>query len=575
MNYFDDEKEWLWLFEHAIDWQSILPLYPVSKEYSTQEEALNFFRELLSATGAWAGSSVLERAEKLDKEGAGKIENGKTIPGEALSEFYKEAMEMQAFGIPVSEKYGGMELPMSIYSLVVQQLSQSCISSSTQYSFHSSSALMVDFHGTEEMRQKYINQIVNGQLSGSMNMTEPHCGSDVGAIRTQAVHVDGSVYELTGSKIFITNGGGGVAVILARVKGDEEGLGGLSLFLMPQKWEENETNYMVAKNEHKMGMHGSFTCEVVFEKSKAWLLGEQGKGFKYMLHMMNEARILTGMQALGGIEGSLRYAMNYANERNQFDKPISELPLMKRNLHEFAVERDALRAFMADSISWFDIHYRLDFLSHSKELSQSEKKLFKQAGEVIRRRTPLVKYFCCEAFTRLSTKAIQVLGGYGFMQEYPVERYHRDSFGPLLYEGTSQIQALMAYKDYLKMLLANPTRLISGLIFSTTEYEYELDSSVKGNVDSLERQFQRNMSLLIFRRTRQGQYNILDKKQVEEMANELCSEAENICQVIGNIEILKVLAYHATKCQSRLKLFHDFEKLAKARLASIYQSWDD
>lgn len=575
MNYFDDEEEWLWLFEHAIDWQNIIPLYPVSKEYQTSEEALGFFKELLSATGSWAGSTVYQRAETLDKEGAGEVKDGKTIPGPALLDFYKEAVEMQTFGIPVPEKFGGMELPVSIYGLVVQQLSQSCIASSTQYSFHSSIGIILDMYADEEQKQEFIPKIITGEISGSMNMTEPHCGSDVGAIRTQAVHVQDNVYELTGSKIFITNGGGGLGVILARVKGDEPGLKGLSLFLMPQKWEDNETNFIVAKNEHKTGLHGSFTCEVVYDKSKAWLLGEQGQGFTYMLHLMNEARILTGMQALGGIEGSLRYAINYAKERTQFGKPLTELPLMKKNLHDFCVERDALRAFMADSISWFDISYRLDYISHARELSDSESVILKKASKVIRKRTPLVKYFCCEAFTRLSTKAIQVLGGYGFMNEYPVERYHRDSFGPLLYEGTSQIQALMAFKDYLKSLLKDPKKLATGLLFSTADCEYDLDSTTKSVLESFEVKFQRNMSWLIFKIAKQKKYNLLDKKQVESLAEDLSAEAENICQAIGNIEILKVLAHHATKSDSRMTLFTEWQKIARRRLALIYQSWRD
>ena len=163
-----------------------------------------------------------------------------------------------------------------------------------------------------------------------------------------------------------------------------------------------------------------------------------------MLHLMNEARCAVGLQALGGIEATLHYARKYAEERKQFGKNLLDLPLYARNVKDWETERDAFRALMFDSISYFDQYAKLDLKKRHEGLNDAETKQLERAKKWVRRRTPIVKAYGAEAFTRLSTKGIQALGGYGFIEEYDAARFHRDSFAPLLYEGTTQIQALMA-----------------------------------------------------------------------------------------------------------------------------------
>ena len=178
-----------------------------------------------------------------------------------------------------------------------------------------------------------------------MCLTEPGCGSDVGAIKTTAAPRDDGLYLLNGSKCFITNGGGGIGLVLARIKGDPEGTEGISMFLTEQKQENKEgLNFLITKNENKMGMHGSFTTEVVYEDTVATLIGEPRKGFQSMLHLMNGARIGVAFQALGILEAAVKDAKEYAKERIQFGRPIAELPLMKRNLKDFEIELRGIRA---------------------------------------------------------------------------------------------------------------------------------------------------------------------------------------------------------------------------------------
>jgi alkylation response protein AidB-like acyl-CoA dehydrogenase len=231
--------------------------------------------------------------------------------------------------------------------------------------------------------------------------------------------------------------------------------------------EQKKHNYKITKIEEKMGMHGSVTCEVVYDNTVGILVGGENDGFKLMLHLMNEARISVGLQGLGGIEASVGAAVEYAATRKQFGKPLNELPLMKRNLRDWETERDAFRVLMVDTLSHFDIssHLHLKKL-HTGDLNEKEDALYRKASKVVRRRTPLVKYYGAEANATLSQKAIQAFGGYGFMQEYDVERLHRDSFGALLYEGTSQIQALMAMKDFVKVLIKKPGKFLQSLMAS-------------------------------------------------------------------------------------------------------------
>jgi len=299
MNYYSDSSEWKWLFNNAIDWDTIIPLYypefPTADGFNDKEEVVSFIEELITATGEWTGTAVRERAKRLDEEGAGTVEDGKTIRGPALTEFYNEAQELQVAGIAAPAQYGGMGAPAIAGLLSFAQMNRACLSSATQFGFTTSIIDMVERFCDLEDRKRLLPMLVNGEITGSMCLTEPGAGSDVGSVVTSAtVQEDGS-YLLNGTKMFITNGGGGLGFVLARIKGAPEGLSGISLFLCEQELD-GKANYIVSKNEHKLGLHGSFTCEIVYENSKAKLLGKEHQGFRLMLHLMDEARIGVGLQ---------------------------------------------------------------------------------------------------------------------------------------------------------------------------------------------------------------------------------------------------------------------------------------
>jgi alkylation response protein AidB-like acyl-CoA dehydrogenase len=591
-NYYSDSSEWKWLFHNAVDWDKIIPLYypefPTADGFNNKEEVIAFLEELVTATGEWTATSVTERARKLDAEGAGEVKDGRTIPGEALTEFYNEVKELAITGVSADPKFGGMGAPHIAGLLSFTQINRACLSSATQFGFYTSMIDMIERFCTEEDQARLVPKIMAGELSGSMCLTEPGAGSDVGSVKTSAVLQDDGTYLLNGSKIFITNGGGGLGFVLARIKGAPEGLSGISLFLCEQDIEVDGKpvmNYSIGKSEHKMGLHGSFTCVVDYDNSVAKLVGKEHKGFQLMLHLMNEARIAVGLQCLGGIEATLGYARNYAAERSQFGKNLMEHPLYARNVHDWETERDAFRALMVDTISYFDQYQKYDMMKrHGATLTDEQIKDYDIAKKWVRRRTPLVKMYGAETFTTLSQRGIQALGGYGFIEEYDAARFHRDSFATLLYEGTTQIQSLMAMKDLMKFIMRRPSKYFTGLVNANPIANFfGASSEAESKFNSIQYDFKKNFVKLLIR-TLKPETNMENPVELtrffnakewlkEENVMKLTIHAETIAMALSFIETLRVLQIHANKDASRQDLFDRYSKLVAPRFAGIYEDW--
>lgn len=584
MNFYTDDPEWSWLFKNAIDWDAIIPLYypsfPTEDGFNSKEELLAFYEEMLTSTGDWTANLVAPRARRLDAVGSGKVVNGHVEISEPLKELYEEAKNLEIFGLGVSKEYGGLGLPLIIPMFAFTQLNRACIASATQIGFYTTIADMIERFCDKKTKDKFVPMIVRGEISGSMCLTEPGAGSDVGSLRTTAQKQDDGTYLLNGAKIFITNGGGGLGFVLARIKGAPEGLEGISLFFA-EEWLDGKENYKIAKIEEKLGLHGSMTCEVVYENTKAILVGKENEGFKIMLHLMNEARLGVGLQTIGGMEASLHQMRSYAETRTQFKRPLTELPLYKRNLEDYETERDAFRALIVDTMSQYEIYQYFDNKERhtTDDLNEKEKKLYKRAKRIVRQRTPIVKAYGAETFTLFSQRAIQGLGGYGFMQEYDAERFHRDSFAPLLYEGTTQIQALMAMKDLVKLVMKNPQKYFGVLL-----YTQPLGSLLVGKNEfekkmfEFKYEFKMGLGKLLVKCLRPKDTSIdklFDMKSWQDIKGieRLMAHAETLHQALSYLETLKVLARHAGKNPARGDLFNRYSRLVQPRLAAVYMDW--
>ncbi|HAZ14554.1 MAG: hypothetical protein A2X86_15595 [Bdellovibrionales bacterium GWA2_49_15] len=581
MSYFRDSSEWQWLFTHALDWEALLPVfypaYPTPEGWQNPDEIRSFAAEILEQVSLWCEKKIAPRAPLLDKEGPGKIENGLMLPNELLLSLYREARELELFGMTTARQHGGMELPAAMGMMSFAFIGRACLASSSQLSFYTSMADMLERFCTKEDCQRLIPKILNGELSGSMALTEADSGSDIGSLQTTAVLQPDGTYHVRGSKMFITNAGGGLSFVLARIQGEPEGLSGISLFLVEQ-FIEGRQNYLVTKHEHKMGMRGSFTCEILFENSLAKLVGEKNQGLSMMFHLMNQSRVGVGAQGLGLMEACLDYVQKYAHERKQFGRQLIDLPLFKRNYDQWQVECDAFRALFIDSLNSFTLYHRLDLKKRNTgELTESEQKIFEEATQSTRQLTPLLKYYGAETALEISKKSIQALGGHGYMLDHSVERWHRDSFGPVVYEGTSQIQALMVLKDLVKDVFKRPADFLSFLLpgplpaLNKTGAEHGQHEFLK-----LDAQVKKGLSTLVLKTLRPEEFfKLFDSKNwmQKEKLEKLMMHSESICQAMAYLATMKVLAKHYEKDDSRGKLFWDYHRLIHPRLMGILDDW--
>jgi hypothetical protein len=318
-------------------------------------------------------------------------------------------------------------------------------------------------YASDELAQLYLPRFVAGELQGAMDLTEPQAGSDLGAILTRATEENGRCF-LDGEKIFITNGGAGVHLVLAReadtfeqTKGTTKGL---SLFICPRVLPDGTKNTLtVERLEHKLGLHGSPTAAIRFVHAEAWRIGVKSDGFKAMLDLMNNARLGVAAQGIGIAEAAVEEAVRYAGERKQFGMPIGDQPLMKNLLSRMIVALEGSRALLYRVCALIDRNASLRAaLDREKGMSSGERAELEQVIDKnlhqIRLFTPLAKFLATESCDEITRAAIQVHGGIGFMAETAVAKLHLDGIITTIYEGTSEIQVSFALKEIGKGALS-------------------------------------------------------------------------------------------------------------------------
>jgi acyl-CoA dehydrogenase len=331
--------------------------------------------------------------------------------GEFPRELIAKMGDLGLMGIPVPEEYGGAGMDFMSYIIAINEISRVSAAVGVILSVHTSVGTNpILYFGTEEQKKKYVPGMASGQLLGAFCLTEPSAGSDAGALKSKAV-LKGDHYVLNGSKVFITNGGeADIYIVFARTAEEE-----ISAFIV----EKGSPGLVIGKDEKKMGLHGSRTVQLTFEDMKVPrenLLGEEGQGFKIAMSNLDGGRIGIGAQALGIAEAALAEAVRYAKARQQFGKPIAANQGIGFKLADMATAVEASRLLV----------YR------AASLRSEGKKCSLEAS--------MAKLFASKTAVETTTEAIQVFGGYGYTEEYPVERLFRDAKVTEIYEGTSEIQ---------------------------------------------------------------------------------------------------------------------------------------
>ncbi|MEE8313282.1 MAG: acyl-CoA dehydrogenase family protein [Myxococcota bacterium] len=385
-----------------------------------------------------------------------ELVDGQVVQAPHVSRGYEKLKQAGLLSLGVSEKYGGFGLPVLVCNVVIEMVARANAALMTVVGLQSGVANDIQEYAPDELREKYLPGFTRGDYQGAMDLTEADAGSDLGAITTRSRERDGRCF-LEGQKIFITNGGCEIHLVLARDDDTfEESKGttkGLSLFLCPATLPDGtRNNVLVERLEHKLGIHGSPTCSVRFENAEAWRMGIKGDGFKAMLDLMNNARLGVAAQAVGIAEAAVQEAVSYAGQRKQFGVPIGAQPLMKNMLSRMIMNLEGSRALLYRCCVLVDRNHAIDaYLERESEISEPERAELQRIQErnTVRYRllTPLAKYLATESCDDISRSAIQVHGGIGFMAESTVGKLHLDGIITTIYEGTSEIQVSFALKE--------------------------------------------------------------------------------------------------------------------------------
>ncbi len=410
-----------------------------------------------------------------DRVGA-RWENGKVFLPPSFHDAYQKIKEGGWIGCINNPEYGGMGLPEVVGTAVNEFFFGSNISLSLTALLTRGAGYLIEKFGTDEMRQLFCERMYSGQWAGTMCLTEPQAGSDVGASKTRAVKQPNGRYLIQGEKIFITSGDQDLTenvihAVLARTPDAEGGTKGLSLFVVP-KFRVNpdgtlgEANDVTCSNiEHKLGIHGSPTCSLVFGQNDAcegFLLGEEQEGMKLMFHMMNPARIEVGLQGEALAAAAYQAALEYAKTRLQGrhysrlkdpdapQVPIIEHPDVRRMLFTSNAYVQAMRALLMQTSYYIDM---------SRLTTGEEAERYQSYVDVL---TPICKAWASDWGFRVTEWCLQVFGGYGYTMEYPAEQYLRDAKIASIYEGTNGIQALDFVARKLPLKGGKPIRDLLG-----------------------------------------------------------------------------------------------------------------
>jgi alkylation response protein AidB-like acyl-CoA dehydrogenase len=413
------------------------------------------FDLIISEARNFAIKEILPTYEDGDRIGV-TFEKGQVKVPESYHRPHKLILEGEWSSMTEDPKLGGQGLPHVIARAAREYISGANGTLSSYAMLGHGTGKMIDLYGTQEQKDLFLKKLYSGVWGGTMVLTEPSAGSDVGALTTVAVKNDDGTYSITGDKIFITNGDHDLSEniihpVLARVEGAPDGIRGISIFIVPKIWVNpdgslGDPNDVTCTGiEEKTGIHGSATCSLAYGskgKCRGFLLGEENKGMKIMFHMMNEARNDVGFQSMNGASNAYLYALNYARERLQGRElgagkdappqaPIIRHPDVRRMLMWMKCYVEGLRSLI----------YYVDTLFDRMHCSDDQD-IQKECNEMAELLTPIIKSLGSDRGFDICVQAVQVYGGYGYVQEYPVEQLMRDSKIASLYEGTNGIQAM-------------------------------------------------------------------------------------------------------------------------------------
>ncbi len=448
VNFFTDNPDLQFYLDHG-DWREVVELKEQNfadagkfedapRDY---EDTLDNYRRVLELMGEICGERIAPRAAAVDEEGS-HLENGKVRYAQGVAAAIRELSQADLMGFTLPRRYGGLNLPTFLYNIAIEMISRADASLMTIFGLQDISETIYAYADGDTC-DFYLPKFCTGEVTGAMVLTEPDAGSDLQAIALRATEdPENNCWRLNGVKRFISNGCGEVLLVLARSEASE-GARGLSLFVC-----ESGPEVKIRRLENKLGIKGSPTCEMQFINTKAQLIGKRKRGLtQYVMSLMNGARMGVAGQGVGIAQAAYAAALDYAYSREQFGKKIISFPPVSDMLAEMKTQIEAARALNMETAKAVDLERFLEEeLEHNKDLDRDAAKELKTRQTEYKRRaamlTPMAKLFATEMCQTVTTNAIQVLGGSGYMKDYPVERHFRDARITNIYEGTSQLQVV-------------------------------------------------------------------------------------------------------------------------------------
>ncbi len=451
-NFFLDNKDLQYHLEHPL-MQKIVELkergFSDKELYDNAphnfEDAMDNYRRVMEITGGVCGDVIAPNAEGVDKEGP-RVVNDRVEYASGTVENMKAVNAAGLDGLTLPRRFGGLNFPLTCFVMANEMVARADASFENIWGLQDCAETLNEF-ASEEQKMKYLTMVCNGATC-AMDLTEPDAGSDLGAVQLKATwSEERQTWLLNGVKRFITNGDGDVSLVLARTEEGTADARGLSMLV----YDKRNGGMKVRRIENKLGIKGSPTCELVFTDAPAELVGDRKMGLiKYVMSLMNAARLGIGAQSVGLCEAAYREALAYAHSRQQFGKDIIKFPAISEMLSNMRAKLHGARALLYETSRFVEIYKQYTHISHERSLEGEERQEMKFFNRLADGFTPLVKLFSSEYANSLAYDAIQIHGGSGFMKDYPCERLYRDARIMNIYEGTSQLQVVAAINAVTK-----------------------------------------------------------------------------------------------------------------------------
>lgn len=425
----------------------------VSEFEGLEEASADMMDSILEEGGKICEEVLFPLNQTGDLQGCMRHDDGSVTTPEGFKDAYNTFVEGGWCALACDADYGGMGMPMVLNTAMKEMICSANMSLGMYPGLSYGAYEALHRFGTQELKDLYLPKIVSGEWSGTMCLTEPHCGTDLGLIKTKAVP-EGDAYKITGTKIFISAGEHDLTdniihLVLAKLPDAPKGAKGISLFVVPKFIPDDggapgERNGVACGSiEHKMGIHGNSTCVMNFDDATGWLVGEPHKGLRAMFAMMNDARLGVGMQGLGIAEVAYQNAVAYAKDRLQM-RSLDGVKAPEKVADPIIVHPDVRRMLLigkaftegARALSYW-AGMELDIARNSSNKEEAQR-----ADDLVALLTPIIKAYCTDMGFEVANLAVQTYGGHGYIHEWGVEQYARDARIAQIYEGTNGIQAL-------------------------------------------------------------------------------------------------------------------------------------